>query len=401
MDDNINLNFKNFEINLKKLQIIIHNLKDLKFEKNNFKNFKLLNSITINENLNSITNNNGGNYDDDESDYESFNDLLSNYSTEAINIYKTIDNLISLIAYKLLCIDTNDDEENDDDDDDDYIFQKYSFQLTDLKERYEDLKIEFRKSQLISKKNHENFINKLRDDSIKLELYNNNSNSKNTQKDTSINTSDSKINDLNKKLSKKLEFNEKILDKNEKITNSLQNSRNLLQASIIQSELNIENLEISTKNLNSISNKFEYFNNILNLTNGLVKKINENSDKEKNNIYRALYFFFACCAWIIWRRLLNKPIRLLIWIFYKSMVLVIYGTRKTVPELDSNVILSSSNILESTLISETIKEIVSETLGIESVIELDNESTTTTTATTTSIINSVIETASSFINDEL
>ncbi|GME67996.1 unnamed protein product [[Candida] boidinii] len=392
MDDNILLNFRNFELNLKKIQIIIHNLKDLKFEKNNFKNFKLLNSITINENLTSITNTSDKDDDNYEYDYDSFNDLLSNYSTEAINIYKTIDNLVSLIAYKLLCIDTNEGENDDGEEDEDgYIFAKYSFQLTDLKERYEDLKIEFRKAQLISKKNHEMFINQLRDDSIKLELYNN-SNKKDTEIDAKI-VSD---NDSGKKLSTKLAFNEKILDKNEKISNSLQNSRNLLQASIIQSELNIDNLETSTKNLSSISDKFEYFNSILNLTNGLVKKINENNDKEKNNIYRALYFFFGCCAWIIWRRLLNKPIRLLIWVFYKSIVLVIYGTRKTVPELDSSV-LSSSAMLASTLISETIKEIVSETLSIESVSDIETD----TQITTTSILNSAIETASSFINDEL
>ncbi|OUM51335.1 hypothetical protein BVG19_g430 [[Candida] boidinii] len=395
MDDNILLNFRNFELNLKKIQIIIHNLKDLKFEKNNFKNFKLLNSITINENLTSIANTSDTNEDNYEYDYDSFNDLLSNYSTEAINIYKTIDNLVSLIAYKLLCIDTNEGENDDGEEDEDgYIFAKYSFQLTDLKERYEDLKIEFRKAQLISKKNHEMFINQLRDDSIKLELYNS-SNTKDTEIDAKI-VSDNRANDSGKKLSTKLAFNEKILDKNEKITNSLQNSRNLLQASIIQSELNIDNLETSTKNLSSISDKFEYFNSILNLTNGLVKKINENSDKEKNNISRALYFFFGCCAWIIWRRLLNKPIRLLIWVFYKSIVLVIYGTRKTVPELDSSV-LSSSAMLASTLISETIKEIVSETLSIESVSDIETD----TQLTTTSILNSAIETASSFINDEL
>ncbi|GMF09742.1 unnamed protein product [[Candida] boidinii] len=186
MDDNILLNFRNFELNLKKIQIIIHNLKDLKFEKNNFKNFKLLNSITINENLTSITNTSDKDDDNYEYDYDSFNDLLSNYSTEAINIYKTIDNLVSLIAYKLLCIDTNEGENDDGEEDEDgYIFAKYSFQLTDLKERYEDLKIEFRKAQIISKKNHEMFINQLRDDSIKLELYNN-SNKKDTEIDAKI-----------------------------------------------------------------------------------------------------------------------------------------------------------------------------------------------------------------------
>lgn len=149
---------------------------------------------------------------------------------------------------------------------------------------------------------------------------------------------------------KELTAKESLLSTNTQLTDKLQNVSTLMKSTILASELNMAELDSSNQALVHLGEKYGVFGDMLKKTNALVTQINKSSKRDRVMIYRAIYFFIAVSMWIVWRRLLRKPIMLVVWIVLSSIKLIIWGTTKSTPIAEP---VSSSHVIHPT-ITETL-----------------------------------------------
>lgn len=194
-----------------------------------------------------------------------------------------------------------------------------------------------------------------------------------------------------------LSINQQIVQQNKQITQSLQTSRQLLSASILQSELNIENLDQQTKDLYKLNENFLQFNDLLNKSKQIVKFIEKQDKADRQRIYLSIGFFIICCCWVVYRRILRRPIKILLWSLFKIFNIfgwLFGGGNNSV--VQAPVKLSTTEILMSTVIDATsslVEEVSKSTNLIESIVE--------SLSTGESIIESLASTVSERIVDEL
>ncbi|CAH6718585.1 protein transport protein Sec20p [[Candida] jaroonii] len=112
---------------------------------------------------------------------------------------------------------------------------------------------------------------------------------------------------------KERDVEQQLLDTNKSVTASLKNTRQLMAASIIQTELSIDSLDQQSKDLNSFNGLLDELNNTLKKSKNIVKFIEKQDRSDKNRIYLSLGFLMVCCAWVIWRRILKLPVKILLW----------------------------------------------------------------------------------------
>ena len=129
-----------------------------------------------------------------------------------------------------------------------------------------------------------------------------------------------KLNELTKQ--------DQLLEKNKRITSKLQNINTIMHESVLSGEKNLQDLSGSTSSMASLSNKYGHFAEVLVKTNGLVKTINESSDAERRQIYRSIYFFIFVCCFIIYKRILKRPVHLFLWLFFNFFRYTMLGGKK-------------------------------------------------------------------------
>ena len=112
-------------------------------------------------------------------------------------------------------------------------------------------------------------------------------------------------------------INQQIVSQNKQITKSLQASRQLLSAGILQSELNIDNIDQQTKDLYKLNEGFIQFNDLLNRSKKIVKFIEKQDKADRQRIYLSMGFFILCCSWVVYRRILRRPLKIFLWSFFK------------------------------------------------------------------------------------
>lgn len=110
---------------------------------------------------------------------------------------------------------------------------------------------------------------------------------------------------------------DQILSHNKNITSTLQATRNLMNTSIVQTELNIESLDAQTKDLSQLNDKLIDLSVVINRSRQVVKFIEKQDREDKRRIYLSLGFFALCCAWVVWRRILKLPVKIMLWTFFK------------------------------------------------------------------------------------
>ncbi|KAK6463914.1 Sec20-domain-containing protein [Scheffersomyces coipomensis] len=187
---------------------------------------------------------------------------------------------------------------------------------------------------------------------------------------------------------------QQVLSHNKQITSSLQSSKQLLTASVIQSELNIESLDQQTKDLRTLNEDFMRFNDLLGKSKQIVKFIERQDKSDRRRIYMGIGFFMLCIAWVIYRRILRTPIRLLFWSFFKIFRIfnwVLVKSSKQVEPIAVSVDAFSSLTETATTAIETFVDQVSSLTLSEEIAESSN-----------SIFVDEIElTISEFLSDEL
>lgn len=119
-----------------------------------------------------------------------------------------------------------------------------------------------------------------------------------------------------KQLQKK-NVDQQILEHNKSITASLQNTRQLMTTSILQTELNIDSLDQQTKDLTTYDSLIVDFGETLKKSKNIVRFIEKQDRLDKRRIYISIGFLLACCAWVLWRRVLKLPVKLLLWSLLK------------------------------------------------------------------------------------
>ncbi|RKP31938.1 Sec20-domain-containing protein [Metschnikowia bicuspidata] len=119
---------------------------------------------------------------------------------------------------------------------------------------------------------------------------------------------------------------------NKNITSTLKQTHKLMTMSVMQTELNIDSLDQQYKDLSTFNSKMVDMDSILMKSRQVVKFIERQDKEDKRRIYMAVGFLLLCSAWVIWRRVLRGPLRLLMWTLFKTLGFVnwIASKRETV-----------------------------------------------------------------------
>lgn len=125
---------------------------------------------------------------------------------------------------------------------------------------------------------------------------------------------------------------QKLLAQNKSITSSLRLSRQLMEMSVMQTELNIDTLDQQTKDLTKFNDKLLNMDMILGQSRQIVKFIEKQDRSDKRRIYMAIGFLLVCSAWVVWRRVLKLPVKILMWTLLKAFGVVGWVSRTSFGE---------------------------------------------------------------------
>ncbi|SGZ52631.1 CIC11C00000001112 [Sungouiella intermedia] len=147
-------------------------------------------------------------------------------------------------------------------------------------------------------------------------------------------------------------INEQILTQNQNITSSLKLTKQLMTMSVMQTELNIDGLDQQSKDLNKLNDKLVNLEGVLLKSKQIVKFIEKQDKRDKRRIYLSIGFLLICCAWVLWRRVLKMPVKILLWSLLKffgvlNWIYSKYPSDKLGIQVTSNELASSSESLAS------------------------------------------------------
>ena len=183
-----------------------------------------------------------------------------------------------------------------------------------------------------------------------------------------------------------LTFKDKLKDKNQMITKSLVRSNQILKSTVLQTELNLEEIFIQGNLLTDLNDKFDILDTLLSQSSKLMKMIEKNGSKEKRQVYYSLGFLIACVSWVIWKRLVRGPIKLLIWIWFNFFKRILYFTG----------FLKRNKVIVGEPIFQEITSIISESTPI---ISSTLSSLSSSSSSSTSSIIEIASNISSVIAD--
>ncbi|CUM65618.1 uncharacterized protein PRCAT00003266001 [Priceomyces carsonii] len=162
---------------------------------------------------------------------------------------------------------------------------------------------------------------------------------------------------------------DQILFQNKKITSSLQSTRHLLSSSILQTELNIDSLDQQSKDLGDLNNQLFKLSDILTKSSQVVKFIEKQDRNDKRRIYMSIYFFIACCSWVIWKRILRIPTKFFLW----SLLRVFRIFNWLIPNKDIETIFNKDGLdaLASSSITSLLISTIVSTLATSSIDDVE------------------------------
>ncbi|KAL6932641.1 hypothetical protein ACO0OL_004122 [Hanseniaspora opuntiae] len=170
-------------------------------------------------------------------------------------------------------------------------------------------------------------------------------------------------------------FEDKLKSKNKQITNSLIRSNQILKSTVLQTDLNLEEIYIQGNMLTELNDKFDILDTLLTQSSKIMKLIEKNGSKEKRRVYMSLGFLVLCISWVIWKRLIRGPLKLVLWIWFSFFKKILFTTgvvsRKKIvydqPIFEKvTSILSSTDVVSNQLasVTETINSVLSSTESV-------------------------------------
>lgn len=140
---------------------------------------------------------------------------------------------------------------------------------------------------------------------------------------------------------------QQILTQNKNITSSLQHSKQLMTMSVMQTELNIDTLDQQSKDLTQLNEKLIDMEAVLGKSKQIVKFIERQDKQDKRRIYAAIGFLLFCSAWVLWRRVLKMPVKILLWTLFKMFG--IFNWASTITKRDNAPVELLLDVLASTV----------------------------------------------------
>ncbi|KAJ8144826.1 hypothetical protein OY671_002093 [Metschnikowia pulcherrima] len=209
---------------------------------------------------------------------------------------------------------------------------------------------------------------------------------------------------------------EQVLTQNKNITSSLQQSKQLMAMSVMQTELNIDTLDQQSKDLTQLNDKLLDMESVLSKSKQIVKFIEKQDKHDKRRIYAAIGFLLLCSAWVLWRRVLKLPAKILLWTFFKMFGILHWAssintrdfapiesqvsyvssiTQNSVPHVptsrDSNEFTSSVHTGQDTSLPRSAEKLLSEASTAQLSASFFKEDEFTTTQTTESSAGVVVQ----------
>lgn len=180
-----------------------------------------------------------------------------------------------------------------------------------------------------------------------------------------------------------LSVGQKVLKTNQLITSTLQTTYQMMEANVLSSNLLIETFNESTNSLLRLSDKYDSISNTLLLSKRLVEELRKAEGADMVRMKWALRWVAGCSAWVIWRRLLRLPTKIVYWLFSKSffglwkvfvLVLYVFGVGNYSGSLVVDSTESVSVYFESTGTTEPIASVETAIETIEEVVIEMNKS---------------------------
>lgn len=145
-----------------------------------------------------------------------------------------------------------------------------------------------------------------------------------------------------------------VLSQNKRITNLLQTTRAMLHSSVLQSELNIDSLKLQTSDLRRLNDDYSQFNDLLLNSKRIVKFIEKQDRSDKRRIYFSALFFILCCSWVIWKRVLKIPVKLLLWSILRTLRIFNWAFESEVYKSISSVSTATGPATATAIVSSLI-----------------------------------------------
>lgn len=134
---------------------------------------------------------------------------------------------------------------------------------------------------------------------------------------------------------------DQVLTQNKNITSSLKLTKQLMTMSVMQTELNIDTVDQQSKDLTNLNDKLIDLGSVLTKSRQIVKFIEKQDKHDKRRIYASLGFLLLVSAWVIWRRVLKLPVKIMLWTLMKVFGVVSWVSSKPVlnkPEIYATVV---------------------------------------------------------------
>ena len=124
--------------------------------------------------------------------------------------------------------------------------------------------------------------------------------------------------------------------------------------------------------LTELNDKFDVLDTLLTQSSKIMKLIEKNGSKEKRRVYMSFGFLILCISWVLWKRLIRGPLKLVLWLWFNFFKKILYttgvvGRKKIVfdqPIFEEVTSLLTNDISKTTSlssISESVKSVINST----------------------------------------
>lgn len=148
------------------------------------------------------------------------------------------------------------------------------------------------------------------------------------------------------------------MGKSEEITSALRDMHRMAQAEVIKSHLTIDELEYSSRSLQELEHKYGAYDLVLHGARRMVKHIQEADAVDRRNMLMSLAFLATVIVWIIWRRILRRPVMLLLWTVGKLLGIVRVASKPFTAGSGGNSVAVSEAEYIATTVAEAVIEAV-------------------------------------------
>jgi protein transport protein SEC20 len=195
---------------------------------------------------------------------------------------------------------------------------------------------------------------------------------------------------------------ELVVSKSEEVTTALREMHRLAQAEALKSHLTVDELEYSSHSLRELEHKYGAYDVVLHGARRMVKHIQEADAADRRNMILSLTFLATVVAWIIWRRIVRRPVMLILWTIAKLLGIVKVVSKPFSPADTVNA-TNDLTVAATTAIIGAVVHAVTESVSIAATASYASETLfpIEPSIETDDVEESVLDTTATVIHDDL